>query len=268
MEAIWLVKTVVRISVLKNLQLLIEPDAQIPNRTLRTAFVKLLTEYLFECSNMDRVPKSLSKILDAISKSYRVTHNGFFRKENFEEVGCILNVSAQTKQIVLDLLPDVEFDQDFMDAYMEELEESDEGYSNEDDDNSQLQQDRLSKDEQSGPADSNYGVESIGEFVPSAFHQLASTPERNSLFSPFRPGGNSNGDSVRQPPKEEALNLDKDQYQGESKEQSRTYRGSKSYDSRVVSPDRGLDENLYNRCDWFEFSAGIGPQNGGATCDI
>ncbi|KAI4331871.1 hypothetical protein L6164_016824 [Bauhinia variegata] len=209
-EAIWLLKTVVRISVLKNLQLLIEPDAQIPNGSLRTAFVKLLTEYLFECSDMDSIPKSLSKILDAISKSYRGTHHGFFQKENFEEVDCILNVSAQTKQIVLDLLPDVEFDQDFMDAYMEELEESDEGNSDEDDDNSPLQEDRLSKDEQSGPTDSNYGVESIGEFVPSAFQQLASTPERNSLFSPFRPGGNSNGDSVRQPPKEEALNLDED----------------------------------------------------------
>ncbi|KAI4331875.1 hypothetical protein L6164_016827 [Bauhinia variegata] len=241
-EAIWLVKTVVRISVLKNLQLLIEPDAQIPNGSLRTPFVKLLTENLFECSDMDSIPKSLSKILDAIGKSYRGTHHGLFQKENFDEVDCILN--------------------------MEELEESDEGNSDEDDDNSQLQEDRLSKDEQSGPTDSNYGVESIGEFVPSAFHQLASTPERNSLFSPFRPGGNSNGDSVRQPPKQEALNLDEDQYQGESKEQSRTYRGSKSYDSRVVSPDRGLDENLYNRCDWFEFSAGIGRQNGGATCDI
>ncbi|KAI4298137.1 hypothetical protein L6164_031731 [Bauhinia variegata] len=227
MEAVWLVKTAVKIPVLKSLQLLIEPDAQIPNGSLRTAFVKLLTEFLFGCSDMDSVPKSLSKILDAINKS----------------------------------------SSDFMDAYMEALEESDEDNSDEDDDNSQLQEDRLFKDGQSDPTDSNHGVDSIGEFVPSEFHRLLSTPERNSSFNPFRPGGNSNGDSVRQPPMKKALNLDGNQYQGESKEQSRTYSGSKNYDSTVVSTDRGLDENLYNRHHWFEFSAEIGPQNGAATCD-
>lgn len=147
-KAIWLLKTKVRAPELKTLQLLLDPDAKVPNGCLRTAMKKMLTEYLFECSDLDTIPKSLLEALAIINRSSRSTPSGCLLKDEIEEeVECILSVSAQMKQIVTDLLPAHEFDEDFSDAYMEELEESDDsggdddGYHDENDDDGQYDKD-------------------------------------------------------------------------------------------------------------------------------
>ncbi|KAK2641929.1 hypothetical protein Ddye_023692 [Dipteronia dyeriana] len=127
-KAIWLLKTKVRFQELKTVQNLLDPNSDVSNGSLRTATKKMFIEYLFECSDMDTIPKSLLESLATINRSSRTAPYKCFPKEEIEgEVECVLSVSAQTKQIVWDLLPDHEFDQDFADAYMEELEESDDG---------------------------------------------------------------------------------------------------------------------------------------------
>lgn len=129
-KAIWSLKKL-RISELKTLKLLLDPDADISNGSLRTAIKKMLIEYLFECSDMDTVPKSLLEVLATINKSSRtITRRVFPKEEIEEEIECILKVSAQTRQIAWDLLPENQLDEQFADVYMEDLVESDdEDYS-------------------------------------------------------------------------------------------------------------------------------------------
>ncbi|XP_020532720.1 uncharacterized protein LOC105628429 isoform X2 [Jatropha curcas] len=127
-KAIWLLETKVQTQELKTLKLLLDPDANVPNLRLRTLMKKMLTEYLFECNDLDTIPKSLLEGLAFINRNCRRTPNPRFLKEEIEEeVECILSVSAEMKQTVWGFLPNHEFDEDFTDAYMEELEESDDG---------------------------------------------------------------------------------------------------------------------------------------------
>ncbi|XP_021907007.1 uncharacterized protein LOC110821464 isoform X1 [Carica papaya] len=176
-KAIWLLKTKVRFSELKTLQLLLDPDADISNGCLRTAVKKMLIEYLFECSDMDSIPKSLFDVLAIVNRSSRsVSYRCFPKEEIEEEIECILRVSADTKQIIWDWLPDHDYDQDFSDAYMEELEESDDGGSiddgdyscddNEDDNISQQSGIGEYQQKVSCSYDSDYEAESTAESLP------------------------------------------------------------------------------------------------------
>lgn len=133
-KAIWILKTKVRFPELKTLKLLLDPDVDIPARSLRGAITNMLTEFLFECGDMDTIPKSLLETLSVINKDSRSTPHGRSQKDDIEEeVESILSVSAQLKQIVWDLLPDHELDEEFADAYEEESEESDDDSCIEDD---------------------------------------------------------------------------------------------------------------------------------------
>lgn len=188
-KAIWLLRTKVRFPELKSLQLLLDPDAKVSNRCLRAGIRKMFTEYLFECSEMDIIPKSLLEALAIINSNSRSSPLGCFRKEEVEEeVECILSVSACTKQIVFDLLPDHDFDQQFADAYMEELEES------HSDDNGWLQEDRSSQSSRSLSID--YQVESTAESVPFDFKPPIPTSMENSSSCPFTPQNTLNTNSV------------------------------------------------------------------------
>ncbi|GMI64427.1 hypothetical protein HRI_000112000 [Hibiscus trionum] len=125
-RAIWTLKTKARFPELKALKLLLDPNVEIATRSLRGAITNMLTEFLFECSDMDTIPKSLIEALSVINKDSRSLPQGRFIKDEIEEeVECILTVSAEMKQIFWDLLPDHELDEEFADAYGEELEESD-----------------------------------------------------------------------------------------------------------------------------------------------
>ncbi|GMJ01703.1 hypothetical protein HRI_003839500 [Hibiscus trionum] len=125
-RAIWTLKTKARFPELKALKLVLDPNVEIATRSLRGAITNMLTEFLFECSDMDTIPKSLLEALSVINKDSRTSPQGCFVKDEIEEeVECILTVSAEMKQIFWDLLPDHELDEEFADAYEEELEESD-----------------------------------------------------------------------------------------------------------------------------------------------
>ncbi|KAG2727712.1 hypothetical protein I3760_01G170300 [Carya illinoinensis] len=194
-KAILLLKTKVRLPVLKNLQLLLDPNAKVSNRCLRTAIRKMLTEYLFECSEMDAIPKSILETLAIINSNSQSTLLECFSKGKVEEeVECILSVSALTKQIVLDLLPDHDFDREFTDAYMEELEESDDG--NDDDDDGWLLEDRSCQSSRSRCTDSVDEVESTGESIPFNVKPPTSTTNKSIPSSPFTPQKDLNGGSV------------------------------------------------------------------------
>lgn len=177
-KAICLIRTTFRTADLKKFQLLLDPKAKVPIRCLRTAIKKMLTEYLFDCSDMVSIPESLLETLDIINGNSRITPNGCtLRDEIEEEVECILNVSAHAKQIVGDLLVDHDFDIDFTDAYMEDLEESDDDYGycdgdidndridddDEYDDSNGLQGDRISQNSSTGSLDPNREVASTGD---------------------------------------------------------------------------------------------------------
>lgn len=127
-KAIWLVENEIKFSMLKNLQLLLDPNADISNGSLRFAIKKLLTEYLFECSDLDTVPKSLVDAIAFINRSSQgMPHRFLSKEEKEEEIECVLGVSAQMKQIIWDLLPKQELADDYADAYVDNLEESDNG---------------------------------------------------------------------------------------------------------------------------------------------
>ncbi|CAN8318244.1 unnamed protein product [Cochlearia groenlandica] len=131
-KAVWSLRKV-RFRELKRLQLLLEPEAEISNDSLRSAVRKMLIEYLFECGDMDIVPKSLLKALTLVNKKTRnVDHKVFPREAIEEETECVLNVSAQVKEIFWQGTTCYDLDQDFGDAYMEKLEDSED----DDDENS------------------------------------------------------------------------------------------------------------------------------------
>ncbi|KAG4209893.1 hypothetical protein ERO13_A02G010500v2 [Gossypium hirsutum] len=107
-KAIWTLKTKARFPELKALQLLLDPNIEIATRSLRGAIIDALTEFLFECSDMNTIPKSFLEALSVINRDSRslpnkisrsLPHQSFLKDEIEEEVECILSVSAEMKQI-------------------------------------------------------------------------------------------------------------------------------------------------------------------------
>ena len=132
-KAVWSLRTARIDAAFERVGLILDPEAQISKNRLRSAVERMLIEYLFECCDMDVIPKSLTNALSLVNKSTRtVDHRVFPGEAVEEETECILNVSAQVKQIAWQCIPDYELDQDYGDAYMEELEYSDDDYSQDD----------------------------------------------------------------------------------------------------------------------------------------
>ncbi|XP_057247751.1 uncharacterized protein LOC104902539 isoform X2 [Beta vulgaris subsp. vulgaris] len=126
-KAIWSLDHRFKKEELKNLQLLLDPKSEVSVTSLRKAIRNMLIDCLFECSDMEAVPDSL---LDALSLINKKSSNTFrFSTKEFieEEVECVLNVGAHMKQLLWSCVPDDRLDQEFADAYMEELEENDDG---------------------------------------------------------------------------------------------------------------------------------------------
>ncbi|XP_011658642.1 uncharacterized protein LOC101214737 isoform X2 [Cucumis sativus] len=134
-KAIWSISKRVNFQKLKQVKSLLDPNAKVSHRSLRSCIKRMLIDYLFECSDMDTVPKSLLKALALINADSQIaTHSVFSQDEIEEEVECVFSLSAQMKQVVWDLLPNCDFEHDFADAYMEELEESDNDLDDHDED--------------------------------------------------------------------------------------------------------------------------------------
>ncbi|XP_057958017.1 uncharacterized protein LOC131150947 isoform X2 [Malania oleifera] len=192
-KAIWLLKYKVRPAELKNLQLVLDPKAELSKRSLKTAIGKLLTEYLFECGDLDTIPKFLLETLDIINRrSQSSRHSYFSNKEIEEEVEHVLSVSAQMKQILWDLLPDRGLDQDFTDAYVEDL---DEDYDSDNYDDWEQNSSKF----QISTSHSSYSCQLMGSIGDSnTIDCKPSTSSNQEIGSPqlVAPIGRSNGDST------------------------------------------------------------------------
>ncbi|KAI3458382.1 hypothetical protein Pfo_015045 [Paulownia fortunei] len=196
-KAIHLLNVKKRVSLieLKKVQLLLDPNCELSVRSLRMAVRNLLTEYLYECSDMDKVPEFLVETLDIINRRSqlpsRKRHSSskihsspqeLMKEVIQKEVEYVLNISAQAKEVVLDLLPQHEFDEEFAHAYMEDFEGSDTLCISDDDeqvgDTSQHYEFHL--------YDSYGQTESIGETNPAELNSPVSTSEIDgcSLLSP------------------------------------------------------------------------------------
>ncbi|KAH6812558.1 hypothetical protein C2S51_026320 [Perilla frutescens var. frutescens] len=125
---------------LKEVLLLLDPEVKLSVKGSRplVSVRNLLIEYLYECSEMDTVPGVLIEILGIIngraqrrSRKKSSTSNVFsssnesVKEEIEKEIEHVVNISAHAKEVVANLLPEHEFDEEFADAYMEDLEESD-----------------------------------------------------------------------------------------------------------------------------------------------
>ncbi|EXB55180.1 hypothetical protein L484_018107 [Morus notabilis] len=185
-KAIWLLDTKVGIAELKKVKNLLDPSVEVSHRSMRPAIRSMLTEYLFECGDMDAVPKSLLETLAVINKNQTKPDKRDLKNRVENEMECILNLSAHTKQVVLDLLPANDFDMDFTDAYVEDLEESDDdehGYGNEDweIDEKRALGTNISQNSSCHSIGSNQEVESTADSVPfdMKLHTAATTAEED-----------------------------------------------------------------------------------------
>ncbi|CAN6441135.1 unnamed protein product [Victoria cruziana] len=112
----------------KELHLLVDPDANIDMRFLRTKMKNLLIECLFQCDEL-MIPQSILKAISSIN-SYR---GEMSTKEKIEdELICMLNMGSCMKQLVWDLSEHPNIDKEFWHAYKDESEMDDDS-SNDDD---------------------------------------------------------------------------------------------------------------------------------------
>ncbi|KAF6176786.1 hypothetical protein GIB67_020508 [Kingdonia uniflora] len=156
LKAIWSLDEM-NIRNLKELQHLIDPDAKIRNSHFRSTIRRILTEYLFECSEMDVILKPLLEITAIINKRSRSPSSptfSFSKEDVEEEVENVLNVSSQIRQISWDLLGDHKFDEQFADVYLENSDNNDHILDNND---SQIRtscsSSELEGTDESGPGD-------------------------------------------------------------------------------------------------------------------
>lgn len=114
---------------LRNLEPMLDPKAEVSKRAFRSCTRRFLTEYLYECGDVD-IPKSLLKAVTFINKNCGGQLTTSSRETMEEELESVLDVSSQLRQIVWEKLPDQNIDQEFADAYMDDLESDDDGEDN------------------------------------------------------------------------------------------------------------------------------------------
>lgn len=182
-KALWLLNSKVRLQELKVLQSLLDPSAKVPNSHLRAAVKNILTEYLFECSDLDVIPRSLLDCLAFINRNSR-TAPSLPKEEVEEEVECILVVSAHMKQNVWDLLPEIGYHADFTNAYFEELEESDDDSDSDDEDERHT---RIANSGRSDNIDSLFPVEGTGESIADTSNLLPFDIKANGSSPSYTP---------------------------------------------------------------------------------
>ncbi|XP_058102469.1 uncharacterized protein LOC131246395 isoform X3 [Magnolia sinica] len=193
---------------LKDLQAVLDPKTEIPNRSFRIHLRRYLTEYLFECSELE-IPNSLFGTLAFINRTSRRKLGICFSKEKMEEeLECVLDLSSQLRQMIWELHPGHDIDQEFVDAYM---------VDSENDDDEELDNDKKSPnfeysnvlhhgDAQFGQTDRlpHSDDESVGDSRPSAIcKQLVLTangsdsPQLSTAFENFN-GNSAEGPELKQ----------------------------------------------------------------------
>ncbi|KAL7115090.1 hypothetical protein ACP275_04G162300 [Erythranthe tilingii] len=190
---------------LRKVEHLLDPNSQLSVRKLRYAVRYLLTEYLFECGDMDKIPDFIVETLDIINRrsqlrsgrkksSSKVDSSSpqeLAKEAMQKELEYVLTISAQAKEVVaLGLRIRHEFDQDFGRAYMEDFDGFCTPCISDDDDEEQVQVWDLSQHCEFR-YNGSYGdeAESFGETSnPVELDSPASTSERDggctSLISP------------------------------------------------------------------------------------
>ncbi|KAH9605769.1 hypothetical protein KSS87_008270 [Heliosperma pusillum] len=137
-KAIQLLDKRLRKHEMEKLRQLLDPDSTAVGKSLKSAIRNMLTDFLYDCIDMDAVPDSLLAALSLINKRLSQNAGRSLSKDLMnEDVECILNVSAYLKQLVWKCDPSQQLDQDFLDAYMDEAEESDDGDIADDSDDDQ-----------------------------------------------------------------------------------------------------------------------------------
>ncbi|EPS70378.1 hypothetical protein M569_04385 [Genlisea aurea] len=141
LEAISQLNNPKRISVseLKKVQLLLSPDSQKSVRSLRMAVRNLLIDYLFECNDRNNVPDCLLETLRVINRRLqrppslkkrsssraRNPPPQVLNKDNVQkEIECVLTLSAQAKDVLSNMAPELEIDEKCI-ILDEEFERSD-----------------------------------------------------------------------------------------------------------------------------------------------
>ncbi|KAL1546396.1 hypothetical protein AAHA92_22998 [Salvia divinorum] len=179
-----------RKEVSRKVQLLLAP--KLNTRKLHMAIQNILFDYLYECSDMENVPGCLIESLDIINKrgqlgspkkSYSkvLSSSKELMKEEIEkEMHLLLNISAQAKEVVANLLPEHEFDEEFARAYMEDFHGSDSHYVIYDD----LQMEDDSQHFEYHSYSSYDQTESTGETNPEEFNLPVRRSKRNKRLPP------------------------------------------------------------------------------------
>ncbi|KAG9148592.1 hypothetical protein Leryth_025821 [Lithospermum erythrorhizon] len=208
MKAIWLLDDSKKMSFEKVecLLHLLAPNVQTNNK-IRILMRNLLTEYLFECADMDTIPKCLVESLDFVNKiGDEASCLGFFTEEIVSDVEGALSVSSQAKQIVWDFIPEGENDLDieFANAYLDDMLESDDDYFSDDGhEGANVPGKDIDFD------DICNGIEGFGESMPSCVNspisagdKIASTENgiknMNDLDAPGKSGSQSPSSSCKQ----------------------------------------------------------------------
>ncbi|XP_020548882.1 uncharacterized protein LOC105160969 [Sesamum indicum] len=186
---------------LKKVQFLLDPNSELSVRSLRMAVRNLLTEYLFECSDMEKVPDCLVETLDIINRrsqfSSRKKHSSskiysspqeLMKEVIQKEVEHVLAISAQAKEVLLDLHPEHEFDEDFDHAYVEDFDGNDDLYISDDDEHVG----DISQHHEIHSYSSDCQTESIGETNPAESNSPVSTSERDDHSPLLSPVGRLN----------------------------------------------------------------------------
>ncbi|PWA52806.1 hypothetical protein CTI12_AA436150 [Artemisia annua] len=273
----------VELSVLKDIQVLLNPEAKLNDRTLRMSIRNLLTEYLLECSHIDDVPKCVLKVLAVIKKSCEPPYKHLTEMKIEEDVECILNVSASTKQVMWDLIPEHEheLDLEFADAYMEDLEDSDDGDFRED---TELEENNISRfgnsDDQEGSTGDNFNpdVTSLTNSGSLNRSDVANSQRTHSMGYHLVSLRNTEqqmeidslNDSNKQdgvPPSDPLENLESDD-QNMCKNQYLDVQTASDEASKVAYRLIGLMLNDFAQIEGCELSSGDRSYLGVGTCDL
>ncbi|XP_057785754.1 uncharacterized protein LOC131003240 isoform X2 [Salvia miltiorrhiza] len=186
----------VRMIELEKVQLLLDPNIVLPAKGLRKAVQNLLIDYLYECSDMENVPNILIETLDIINRRAQLgsrkksSSKGFSSKELMKEeiekeMQHLLNISAQAKEVVVNLLPEHEFDEEFARAYMEDIDGSGAHCFFDND----LQIEDSSQHFKFHSYSSYDHTESIGETNPVELNSPVPRSKRNTCLPPSPNGG-------------------------------------------------------------------------------
>ncbi|KAL9244544.1 hypothetical protein vseg_018313 [Gypsophila vaccaria] len=183
LRAIKLLDQRIRKDEMMKLGRLLDPDFTAQGKTLKSAIRNMLAEFLFECIDMDVVPESLLGALSLINKKPMQNACRSLSKELIkDDVECILNLSAYLKQLFWESYPSNQLDQDFVDAYMDDAEESDDGDIFDDsDDDEKLQAN--STDECSEEVGSTSYIDDACLVSPSSAHETNLKDMNDLAFS-------------------------------------------------------------------------------------